>query len=65
MDSVEGYLDEQWRVLSVEGVLGQLVSVHHPRVSEDLTCSQTLVRVDMQHLGHKILRGQRSHKLLL
>ena len=50
------HLDQVRRVLSVEGVLGQLVSVRHPGVSEDLTRRQPPVGVDVQHLRHQILR---------
>lgn len=52
---MDGYLDEVWCILSVQGVFGQLVSVHHPGMSEDLSRRQSPMRIYMQHLGHQIL----------
>lgn len=54
------HLDEVRGVVSVEGVFGQLVSVGHPGVSEDLTGRQPLVGINVQHLRHQVLRIQRS-----
>ena len=42
-------------VLSAELVLGQVLSVHDPRVFENLNCRQALMRVHMEHLGYDIL----------
>lgn len=52
------HLDQVRCVLSVQGVFGQLVSVRHPGVTEDLSSCQPPVRVDVQHLGHQVLRGE-------
>lgn len=45
-------LDEVGGVLSVERVLGQLVSVSDPVVPEHLSRGEALVRVHVEHLRH-------------
>lgn len=45
-------------VLSAELVLGQVLSVHDPRVFEDLNGRQALMGVHVEHLGHDVLWGQ-------
>lgn len=49
-----GYL-HQVDVLSAELVLGQALSVHNPRVFQDLHGRQALVGVHVEHFGHHVL----------
>lgn len=50
-------------ILSAQLTLGQVLSVHNPRVFQHLNCGQALLRVHVQHLGHDILpRVQREEK---
>lgn len=49
-----GYL-HQLDVLSAELVLGQALSVHNPRVLQDLHGRQALVGVHVEHFGYHVL----------
>lgn len=48
-------------ILSAQLTLGQVLSVHNPRVFQHLNCCEALLRVHVKHLGHDVLpRVQRD-----